>query len=242
MSRTLSYLYILFALAVLMLSCDTTDSGNNPEEQRFKDGIPEEVMDLLGEDNLQVIENDLKMPIHRGENPPDIVNMLSKTAQKKASAATGKTIVMSPLLLLETNVPRDAGNIEPGHEFIDQYFQFSVQDRQLLNYEVTVEMRSVSPSDGKIFESSFPADFLVGGDGNRFTVYGQNESVYDDKPGTSLAMRIFSGIFKDGEITSPHYSTFMIDDGGVKDIIPSGTGRSFIDEDGIATGSTWPEE
>lgn len=238
MSRTLSHLYILFALGLLMLSCDTTDSGNNHEETRFKDGIPVEVMDLLGEGMLKVIEDDLEMPIHRGDNPPDVVAMLSKTAKKRAPAAV--TNVMSPLLLHRTNVPSDAGNFEPGHRFIDQYFRVSVQD--LDAYRMRVEMRSVSPSDGKIYESSFPADFLISGDENRFTLYGQNETVYDDRDGTSLAMRIFSGIIADGVISSPHYSTFMIDDGGVSDIIPSGTGRSFIDEDGIATGTTWPEE
>lgn len=240
MSRTFSYLYILFALALLILSCNTTNSGNNHEETHFKDGIPIEVMDLLGDDLLKVIENDLEMPIHRGDNPPDVVAMLSKTAKKKPPAAVSKTTVMSPLLLLRTNVPGDVGLFEPGHRFIDQYFRISVQDMD--DYRMRVEMRSVSPSDGKIYESSFPADFLISGDGNRFTLYGQNETVYDDRGGKSLAMRIFSGIIADGVISSPHYSSFMIDDGGVSDIIPSGTGRSFIDEDGIATGTTWPEE
>lgn len=91
--------------------------------------------------------------------------------------------------------------------------------------------------------SGIPADFLVGGDGNRFTLYGQNETVYNDKAGKSLAMRIFSGIFTDGGAnSSPHYLIFMIDDGGVIDIIPSGKGRSFKDGDGIAAGTIWPEE
>ncbi|WP_234570995.1 hypothetical protein [Rhodohalobacter sp. 614A] len=240
MTRTLSCLFIVFAFSLLTLSCDTTDSGNDQEEIRFKDGIPVEVMNLLGEDMLKVIENDLKMPIHRGDNPPDIVAMLSKTAQEKSSGAVGKTVVMSPLLLLETNVPSDAGSYEPGHEFIDEYFRLSSNPDEFL---VIVERRSVSPSDGKIYATSIPADFMVGGEGNRFTIYGQNETVYEDKEGTSLAMRIFSGVFtEDGAISSPHYSIFMIDDGGVEDIIPSGTGRSFMDGDGFATVTTWPEE
>lgn len=242
MSRRLSYVFILFAFTLFSFSCDTTNSSDsNQEETRFEDGIPAEVMDLLGEEMLEVIENDLKMPIHRGDNPPDIVAILSTTSQEKALVSAGRTIIMSPLILLETNVPRDVGSIEPGHEFIDEYFRFSGPD--IDNYQIIVERRSVSPSDGKIYGTSSPTDFLVSGDENRFTVYGQNESVYDGKAGKSLAMRIFSGVFtEEGSISSPHYSIFMIDDGGVSDIIPSGTGRSFVDKDGIAAGTTWPEE
>lgn len=46
----------------------------------------------------------------------------------------------------------------------------------------------------------------------------------------------------DEGISSPNYSLLMVDNAGMTELfIPNGSGRSFIDEDGLAEISTWPE-
>lgn len=221
--------FLLFVLGSIFLipACGTDNGGE--QGNSFEDGISRDVRELVGEDLLDVIENDLEIPIHRGDSPPDIVAMLSQQAQKSTFASTEIVILMKPLLFLNANVPGDSH--DPGDQFNDFYLRFSNQDME--NY--TIDFDHTHPGSTPYFGAG---SFIIG-NGNDFSIFGSSES--ERQEGTILSVEIFSGTITSEGISSPYSGFIMVDNGGIDGIVPNGTGRSFEDGDELAEVSTWPE-
>ncbi len=219
---------LLIVLSLSLLACGTESEPDEPDF--FENGIHQNVMELVDDELMDVIENELEMPIYRGANPPDLQSAFG--GQAKATGE-GITFMMSPLLLFNTNVPNDEGRFDQGTRFADSFFWFSNQNMQ--NYTVSFGRTSTALDTPYIGETSY----IIGED-DRFTVFGPLERV--EPEGTVLSMNIFSGILANGGVEDPHYSLIMIDDGGVSGVIPAETGRSFEDGDGFAEISEWPEQ
>jgi hypothetical protein len=151
----------LVVLSFFIYSCKS-DSSVNVE---FEDGISIPILDLLGEDLLNVLENDLNFPIYRGKNPPNVEARLLS-----ASEAIGQaTVMMQPTVLETTNVPRDG--IQPGGRFRDTLFRFSNQD----NKNLTVDFdRIVLGSNPFLGENSH-----IIGDGKNFSVFGRQLDIVE---------------------------------------------------------------
>ena len=224
----ISLTVLVLLLSLSLLACGTDSEPDEPDF--FENGIHQNVMELVDDELMDVIENELEMPIYRGANPPDLQSAFG--GQAKATGE-GITFMMSPLLLFNTNVPNDEGRFDQGTRFADSFFWFSNQNMQ--NYTVSFGRTSTALDTPYIGETSY----IIGED-DRFTVFGPLERV--EPEGTVLSMNIFSGILANGGVEDPHYSLIMIDDGGVSGVIPAETGRSFEDGDGFAEISEWPEQ
>lgn len=85
-----------------MLTGTSCTTANNTEVE-FEDGISIAIRELLDEGQLNLIEDELMVPIHRGKNPPDIVAMLSGSN----SSGVRITVLMKPTVLVRTNVPEE---------------------------------------------------------------------------------------------------------------------------------------
>lgn len=219
-----------FPLAItvflFLMSACSTDNGD--EENRFEDGVSIEVRELLGEETLNIIENDLGIPIHRGDNPPDIEAMLAQKVQKSFSSADGAVVEMIPLHFLKSNISNDG--LEPGRRFNDLYLRFSNQDMD----DYTVDFATIHPGGNPYIGKNS----LIIGNGNSFSIFGPTESESEGE--TILSVEIFSGTVTDEGISSPYSGFIMVDNGGLSSLVDNGTGRSFEDGNGHAELSTWP--
>lgn len=206
-------------LVIVILSCNTTDSDYN---ELFEDGILIEVRELLGEEFLDVIENELDIPIHRGSNPPNIL--------AEISAATGGdvTVVLNPTILVKSNVPNE--NQEPGLEFADTYIRLSHQDMKNFTIKFDRTHLGVKPYIG---ENSF-----IIGDSNKFTAFGPDSLKHGG--GTVLSVNIFSGVVEEDGISAAFGGIVMIENQEISGFIPNGTGRIFRDKDGFSELTQWP--
>lgn len=218
---------VISMLVVLTISCGSTDSGD--DEVRFEDGLLVEINDLLGDDLLNVLENELEVPIHRGENPPNLETIFLNKTHKSGSFTGGVTILMEPLLLLKSNVPNERSS--PGDRFSNSFIRFSNQNME--KYTIDYEDYNTSGS-GNHFQGE---DFFIVGGQDRFSIFGVSES--EQGTGTVVSLDVFSGIITEDGITAPHSAFIMIDNGGVSGFLPNETGRSFEDGDGLAELTTW---
>ncbi|TVQ01677.1 MAG: hypothetical protein EA359_13555 [Balneolaceae bacterium] len=216
----------LIILTFLVTSCGT-DSNDSEEIDGFRDGILNEIRDLLSDDMINSIENELGMPIHRGANPPDFFAFYEEEI-----AVGGLTVEKAPQLLHRSTVASDQERNEPGTPWADRTFRFSNQD--LENYTVRFETRATQTDNEPVISERA---FIIGQE-NRFTIFAYVENERDE--GVVKSIRMFSGILTDDGISEPYNSTFMIDNSGIRGIIPSGTGRSFVDGKGISLLAEWP--
>lgn len=207
-------------LLVIVLSCKSENSVN----VEFEDGISVPIRDLLGDDLLNVLENELEFPIHRGKNPPNVVARLLSSSEAIGQA----TVIMQPTILGSTNVPGDA--IQPGGRFRDTLFRFNNQD----NKNLTVDFdRIVLGSNPFLGDNSF-----IIGDGKKFSVFGRQLDIVEQD--TVVSVNFLSGTIDDNGIRDINGGIIVVDDRDISIFIPSGTGRVFIDEDGFAELEKWP--
>lgn len=219
-------------IVALLLSCNSsTDSGDDESSVQFEDGISLNIKELLGDELLYIIENDLEMPIHRGNDPPDIEAVMSSQTKTATFSATGITVLMKPLLLHRTNVPSDEGVRGPGFQFADYYLRF--QNQNVGDYTIDVEDIQLG------IERSFSRAFIIGAD-NKFTLFGPAHEVINSD--TVHTVKIFSGTITNQGISSPYHALVMVDNADVGYKIPNKTGRSFTDGDNIAIVTSWPED
>ena len=216
----------LTIITLFFISCGTY-SNDTDETDGFRDGILNEIRDLLSDDMISSIENDLGMPIHRGAYPPDLDLFYGEEF-----TAGSLTVEKAPQLLHRSTVASDQGNNEPGTAWADRTFRFSNQDMQ--NYTIRFETRATRSDNEPVISDRA---FIIGQD-NHFTIFAYVESEREE--GVVKSIRIFSGILTDGGISEPYNSTFMIDNRGIRGIIPNGTGRSFVDGKGISLLAEWP--
>lgn len=221
--RYSSFLLILItaiALSLLFLSCRSSDGI----EVEFRDGISLPVWELLGEENLMVMENELDFPIYRGEEPPDVEQVLLSSSSNPSES----TVVLSPALLGKSNVPGEANQ-----EGL-RYWDILVRIRNQNSKKLTVEFdRIVLGSSPYLSDEAF-----IIGDGNKFTVFGKQEDIIQED--TVISVNFFSGILEDGGVSSPKGGILVLDNRGIEPFLPNGTGRLFVDGDGFAELDQWP--
>lgn len=212
--------FVIIILPIIFVSCK---SGNNVNVE-FEDGISVPIRDLLGDDLLNVLENELDFPIYRGKNPPNVEARLLSSSSSIGQA----TVIMQPTILESTNVPNDG--IQPGGRFRDTLFRFSNQD----NKNLTVDFdRIVLGSNPFLGDNSF-----IIGKGKNFTVFGKQLDIIEQD--TVVSVNFLSGKIVDNGIRDAHGGIIVVDDQDIGIFIPSGTGRVFIDEDGFAELEKWP--
>ncbi len=217
--RILSFITVILFSAVL-ISCKSENNVN----VEFEDGISEPIRELLGDNLLNVLENELKFPIHRGKNPPNVVARLLSSSDAIGQA----TVMMQPTVLETTNVPGDA--IQPGGRFRDTLFRFNNQD----NKNLTVDFdRIVLGSNPFLGEDSF-----IIGKGKKFSVFGKQLDIVEQD--TVVSVNFLSGMIDDNGIREAFGGIIVIDDKDIGIFIPSGTGRVFTDGDGFAELEKWP--
>lgn len=219
--KTWFFCFILVViLPIIFFSCKSENSLN----VEFEDGISVPIRELLGDDLLNVLENELEFPIHRGNNPPNIVARLLSSS----SAIGQATVIMQPTLLRTTNVPSDA--IQPGGRFRDTLFRFNNQD----NKNLTIDFdRIVLGSNPFLGDNSY-----IIGKGKNFSVFGKQLDIVEQD--TVVSVNFLSGTIDDNGIRDVNGGIIVVDDRDIGIFIPSGTGRVFIDGDGFAELEKWP--
>ena len=217
---------VLAMCAVFVLSCSKSSS----DDDGFIDGISVDILDILGAENLKMLEEDLAMPIHRGSNPPNIELFYLQTQLDNAElySQEGVAFVMAPMIMLETVVPDDLRS--PGDQFWDLYVMFKNQD---------MDKNTVDFSTRHIQEPQANANnaFIVG-DENKFTIAAQ--SVQEREGKQIRLVDVFSAKLVDGGLSEAHYALVMVDNAGFEDRIPNGTGRSFYDSEEFSELTNWP--
>lgn len=216
----------IFALSFFFVSCDILSSDDDPADV-FEDGLSPDLREMIDDEMLRTIEDSLDVPVHRGANPPDIESVLS--GAHKVLEFEGVTVVMQPFVLLETNVPDD----DEDRLFYNMYVKMGNQDPE--NYKIDVSMRHAELSGW-----TGMVDSEIIGDGDSFSIFGNFERERDGE--TIRTIHVFTGIVTEDGIEEPHLAIMMDTNPGFDDIIPNGTGRSFVDGNGFAEVAEWPEE
>lgn len=201
-----------FAILVIALTSCSSDDDKTTSDQ-FTNGILNSVIEILGQENIDMLENDLEMIIHRGENPPDIDDI---------------TILFSPTIMMATNVPGDFAI--PGQLFADVYIRLHKYNSE--NYTIRFDRGQDLDPEPHFGEGSY-----IIGEGNSFTVFGPQESTYPE--GTVLSMNVFSGTLTEDGIANAYYALIMLDNAGDPSLIPNDTGRSFEDGDQFSEFTVW---
>lgn len=221
--RSESFLFPLIAVAIILISISCKSSDKNTVE--FRDGISLPIWELLGDDLINVLENDLDFPIYRGDSPPDVEEILLSSS----SSPNESTVVMRPAILGKTNVPKD--NIQPGDTFRDILIR--IENLNMDNLTVQFD-RIVLGSPAFLGENSY-----IIGNGNQFTVFGKQSEVVEQD--TVISVNFFSGTVEDGGISSAKGGIIVVENHGIGIFIPNGTGRLFEDEDGFSDLDEWPQ-
>jgi len=205
-------------------------SSNSSSDDNFEDGIRVEIIDFLGEENLNILENDLNMPIHRGDNPPNIEAMYGSSLKGSKSGA-GASFLMAPLIMIETVVPDD--NRAPD-SFWDLYVR--TMDQDMNNYTIQFDHRHRESPTGTSIGS-----FVIGDD-DKFTVAGQSVQEREEDRFVRIVY-VFSAIVgNDAGLEEAHYSFIMVDNAEFGDLIPNGTGRTFNNPNDISFMADYPED
>lgn len=202
----------LIGLCFAFISCSSDDDSMDTDG--FTDGILDAIIEIMGQENIDMVENDLEMIIHRGENPPDIDDI---------------TILFSPAIMMATNVPGDF--TFPGQTFNDAYIRMHNYNSE--NYTIRFDRGQDNDPEPHFGEGSY-----IIGEGNSFTVFGPQESTYPE--GTVLSMNVFSGTLTEDGIADAYYALIMLDNAGNSGLIPNDTGRSFEDGDQFSEFTDWP--
>lgn len=206
---------LILVFVISLTACSSDDEGADSSDG-FSDGVLNEVIEIMGEENIKMLEEELDMVIYRGENPPNMEDI---------------TVLMSPVVLVETNVPGDIAF--PGMPFNDAYIRMHNYNSE--EYSIQFDRGQDSDPEPHFGEGSF-----IIGEGNNFTVFGPQESEYEN--GTVLSMNVFSGTLTDDGIADTYYALIMLDNAEDPTLIPNDTGRSFEDSDQFSESTEWPYE
>lgn len=224
----------LFVSAALIFSACSKSSSS---DDRFEDGVLVDILDILGEENLNTLENELNMPVHRGDNPPNIEAVFASLMFNNSEYGTmnddiGASFVMAPLVMIESVVPGDE-NRDP-NSFWDLYFNLSNQD--LDNYTILYKNRHTQEPSGVS-----TASYIMGED-DLFTIAGQHITEWDldGEIREIISVQVFSGRITEEGVADAHFAFMMVDNGEVPDRIPNGTGRSFEDGTGLSEPAEFP--
>lgn len=171
-------------------------------------GLTEDVDEFIPDSILNIITDELDIPINEGLNPPSIEG----------------AFLVSPNVMLSTNIPNDGFDI--GHTFDDAIITFSNQNLQDLTVQVS-EVQGGGSGDGE-------GSYIVG-EGNKFSVFTEL-NVYSENSGNRTLARVYSGEISQNGIIDFHCAILMLDDNGDpnNNLIEIGEGRGFMDSDGFS--------
>lgn len=225
---------LLFSLLILVSSCGIFGSDDEPDDPLSQ--LSPDIREFVTVEMLAVLEDSLHIPVHTGENPPDIAMLLSG-AQKIGpdDAVTNSfipAVVMRPFVLLETVVPNDRC-ANDRCTYNDLYVRFSNQN--LADNQIDIEMRHAHQP-----EHGGTGAFIIG-DGDQVSIFA--EQVQEREEGRFVhTVILYSGIVTTGGIKDPHLGTIMVDNAGFDELIPNGTGQSHGDGNGFSEIAEWPED
>ncbi|MBP3193546.1 hypothetical protein [Natronogracilivirga saccharolytica] len=219
-------------LSFFTASCGIFDSDDSDDD--FEDGISVDIREFIDDQTLSILEDSLKMPIHRGDSPPDVMSVLGsdnsgRESEIQSDDLEGRTVVMSPMQMVETLVPGE----EPGdRSFVDTYFRMRNLDMD--NLTIDIDRGQV------VAETATGAGGYIIGDDMEFTIFAELEQ---DRDGDVVVIsEVFSGEVTPDGIQDPHLAIIILDDADRDDVIPEGTGRSFDDGQQFAELTEWPED
>jgi len=186
----------IFCLMALSCTKDLLNSDNKNGD------LSQDIKNIVPDTTLQKITK-LGMPINKGTNPPNLVNIYK----------------VSPLILKNTNIPNDYAI---GYKFSDYKFKLYEQD----NSKLTIKFDYVSGS-----ETGTGLGAYIAGNGNQFTVFIKVHSLNNNSPAEVL--HIISGTITSAGITNFYFSNFMLEDYGDPQNLwmAEGQGRVFYDSD-----------
>ncbi|MEC3908741.1 FISUMP domain-containing protein [Tamlana sp. 2201CG12-4] len=170
------------------------------------DGLSNEINDLIPKYILDEMIN-LGMPIHTGNNPPNIEN----------------SYLSSPNILFSSNISNDL----IGRPMSDSRIKFYSQDNSNLTVQVTNEEEGTLTTGLGSF---------IAGNNNKFTVFAETSSTDVDTGDMAKTVLVYSGTLTTGGIADLHTSYFMIDNNGNPNgkFIENGEGRVIKDSDGFS--------
>lgn len=235
MNKTvIPFVLISLSLFLTVTSCDIFNSSDDEDEiesaVEFPDGIHEGAWEYISHEMLEIIEEDLEMPIFRGDNPPRFPHIIEKRTKSQGDEMVFDTYHISPVVLIASSVPNDPHQI--GTSYPDTYLRIYNQDP--VNHTVSLDVYE----EGTGFFHD-PAAYIMGDDGF-FTIMSTllgNYFGHDEIVGSAF----YSGYLGQEAIADLHYNYFMIDNAGDDAYIPNNTGRSMFDEWGVSELTTWPD-
>lgn len=216
--------FSVFCCVVLATALLTSCQSENSADIEFRDGISLQIWELVGEENIAILENELDFPIYRGENPPNVEELLLSSSLSPQEP----TVVMRPAFLQKTNVPGEANR--EGLRFRDILVRFENQNMNDLTIEFDRIVLGSSPYLGE--------EAYIIGEKNQFTVFGKQEDIIEQD--TVVSVNFFSGIIEDTGISSPKGGVIVLENKGLQPFLPNSTGRLFVDGDDFADLDKWP--
>ncbi len=78
--------HLFIMVFTLVWFCVSCSSSTESDADLFKDGIHVDILERVGEETIDYIENELEVPIHRGDDPPDLEAMAQLEPEGKVSA------------------------------------------------------------------------------------------------------------------------------------------------------------
>ncbi len=224
----------LFPLLILVSSCGIFGSDDEPDDPLSQ--LSPDIREFVTVEMLAVLEDSLHIPVHTGENPPDIAMLLSG-AQKIGPDDAGTqslavAVVMRPFVLLETVVPNDRC-ANDRCTYNDLYARLSNQN--LTDNQIDIELRHAHQP-----EHGGTGAYIIGEE-DRFSIF--TKQVQEREEGRFVhTVILYSGIVTAGGIKDPHLGTIMVDNAGFDELIPNGTGQSHGDGNGFSEIAEWPED
>lgn len=223
---TVTSIILLFIFSACGISDSSEEEQKGPE---FIDGVSEDVWELVSEEQLETIENELEMPIYRGDDPPIFPAATNKT-QEKNDELIFDTYLAEPVVLKVSSVPNDPIPIESTMPNV--YFRFQNQDPT----DKTLSLSMYEEGLGTFTSQKAP----IIGENGYFTIVSVLTGAYFGNEQIE-GLIFISGFLGQEAIAELNYNIFMLDNSGDDDYIPNNTGRTFIDEWEISELTTWPE-
>jgi len=198
MTKTIKILFIaLFGFSVVFTSCKKDEEAAPQLSQDIKNIVPDSTLNKI---------ISLGMPVNKGTNPPDLINIFK----------------VIPFTLKSTNVDND---FAIGYVFSDYKFRLYDQD----NEKLTIKLDYINGPESGTGYGGF-----ISGDGNNFSVFVKVHALNGNNEADII--QIISGTITTEGIKDFYLSNFMINDYGDPNSvwIEEETGRVFYDSDGIS--------
>lgn len=194
-------LIVIILIGILVTNCSKKEENTVPDN-----GLPPEVNSLVPEKVLTILDS-LKMPIFKGDNPPDV---------------TG-TFIISPNVLIRTTNEDD----EIGEKHTDYFLTFVSPDEGSASFR-TITSNSIDQKSG-----NGPESYIVG-DGAAFTVFTKMETSNESSNDSFITIEVYTGGIYDDGISNLYSASVMLDDKGDPNdhYMENGAGRVFMDGDG----------